>query len=90
MIYADEIVWLPVVEGLRRRGWDVKAALEEGMLGRDDDHHLDHATENGWLLLTFDDDFLALVSGEGGLDEHAGVVYASQHGRDIGELVSAY
>ena len=87
MTYADENVWIPVVEGLRRRDWDVTSALEEGTLGLTDEEHLRHAGERGWTVLTFDDDFLALV--ETGEDDsnHPGVIYASQHGRTVGELV---
>jgi hypothetical protein len=38
------------------------------------------------VIPTFDDDFLSLVESEyeGG---HPGVVYVSQHGNDVGELV---
>ena len=87
MIYADENVWRPVVEGLRRRGWDVTTALDEGMLGRSDREQLRYAAGNGWPLLTFDDDFLALVTSESEHLDHAGVIYSSQHRRDVGELV---
>jgi hypothetical protein len=87
VIYADENVWMPVVEGLRRRGWSVTTAMDEGTLGDPDVDQLDHAASNGWPLLTFDDDFLSMVeSGEFGRD-HAGIVFVSQHERDVGELV---
>jgi len=46
---------------------------------------LQHAVANGWLLLTFDDDFLSLVEGEG--LEHCGLLYVRQAGRQIGEVV---
>jgi len=86
MIYCDENVWMPVAEGLRRRGWEVPTAVEEGTLGYTDREHLRYARENDWLILTFDDDFLSLVESdyEG---EHSGVVYISQHGKDVGDLV---
>jgi uroporphyrinogen-III decarboxylase len=41
--------------------------------------------DNDWLLLTFDDDFLSLVEGQG-LD-HRGLVYVRQAGRQIGDVV---
>jgi predicted nuclease of predicted toxin-antitoxin system len=86
MIYCDENVWMPVAEGLRRRGWDVTTAVEEGTLGYTDRQHIRYASDNGRVILTFDDDFLSLVESEyeGG---HPGVVYVSQHGRDVGELI---
>ncbi|WP_368411918.1 hypothetical protein [Haladaptatus halobius] len=40
---------------------------------------------NDWLLLTFDDDFLSLVEGEG--LEHTGILYIQQAGRRIGDVV---
>jgi predicted nucleotidyltransferase len=61
MIYADENVWIPVAEGLRRRGWEVTTAVKAGTLGDSDREHLRFAAEEGWTLLTFDDDFLSMV-----------------------------
>lgn len=87
MIYADENVWQPVVDGLRRRGWEVTNAKEQGTLGGSDREHLRYAGERGWAVLTFDDDFLRLVErGEFG-DDHPGVVYIAQDRHDVGELV---
>ncbi len=85
MIYCDENVWMPVAEGLRRRGWDVTTANEEDTLGYTDREHLDYAEERGWTILTFDDDFLSMVEKED--VEHAGIIYISQHGKDVGELI---
>ena len=36
-VYADENVRMPVVEGLRRRGWTVTSAMEEETLGASDE-----------------------------------------------------
>lgn len=87
MIYADENVWQPVVDGLRRRDWAVTSAQEEDTLGESDEKHLRYVAEREWLLLTFDDDFLSLIETDLSDVDHAGVVYVSQHGRDVGELV---
>lgn len=73
MIYADENVWIPVVEGLRRRGLEVTTAIEADTLGDPDRDQLAHAAANGWVLLTFDDDFLSLVES----DAHAGATPVS-------------
>lgn len=87
MIYADENVWQPVVDGIDRRGWEVTTAMAEGTLGWTDREHLRYAAEQGWTLLTFDDDFLRLAEG-GAFDiDHSGIVFISQHRRDVGELV---
>lgn len=87
MIYADENVWQPVAEGLRRRGWSVKTTLEEDTLGYSDYEHLAYAAERDWTLLTFDDDFLSLVESETDAPDHAGIVFLSQHRKDVGEIV---
>jgi len=84
-LYCDESIWIPVADGLRRRGWTVTTARAEGTLGDPDREQLQHAVANGWLLSTFDDDFLSLVEGEG--LEHCGLLYVRQAGRQIGEVV---
>jgi predicted nuclease of predicted toxin-antitoxin system len=84
-LYADENVWAPVIEGLRRRGWEITSVREEGTLGDTDREHLEYASEREWAILTFDDDFLSLVHRAD--IEHGGVIFVSQHGKDIGELV---
>jgi predicted nuclease of predicted toxin-antitoxin system len=86
-LYCDESIWIPVADGLRRRGWTVHTARDDGRLGDPDREHLSYALANDWILLTFDDDFLSLVEGSG-LD-HAGIIYVQQAGRDIGEVVKA-
>jgi hypothetical protein len=58
-----------------------------GALGDPDRDQLTYAVERDWVLLTFDDDFLSLVEGEG-LD-HAGIVFVRQQGRQIGDVVKA-
>lgn len=86
-LYCDESIWIPVAEGLRRRGWTVRTAREEGTLGNPDREQLQYAVENGWVLATFDDDFLSLVESEG--IEHRGLIYVQQAGRQIGDVVKA-
>ena len=84
-LYCDESIWIPVADGLRRRGWTVHTARDEGTLGEPDRAQLRYAVENDWVLLTFDDDFLSLVEGQG--LEHRGLIYVRQAGRQIGEVV---
>lgn len=86
-LYCDESIWMPVADGLRRRGWEIHTARDEGTLGDPDTEQLAYALENDWVLLTFDDDFLSLVEGEG-LD-HAGLLYVQQAGKKIGDVVKA-
>ena len=84
-LYCDKSIWIPVADGLRRRGWAVHTARDEGTLGDPDRKQLRYAVENDWLLLTFDDDFLSLVEGHG--LEHRGLVYVRKAGRQIGDVV---
>jgi len=86
-LYCDESIWIPVADGLRRRGWTVYTVRGQDRLGDTDREHLSYALENDWLLVTFDDDFLSLVETEN-LD-HAGIIYVRQAGRDIGDVVKA-
>lgn len=84
-IYCDESIWVPVADGLAQRGWEIHTARDEGTLSDPDRQQLQYARDNDWLLLTFDDDFLALVEGEG-LD-HAGIIFVKQRGKRIGDVV---
>ena len=86
-VYCDESIWIPVANGLRQRGWTVYTTHEEGHLGDSDKQQLAYAAENDWILLTFDDDFLSLVQ-KHDLD-HSGIIYISQAGKRIGEVVKA-
>lgn len=84
-LYCDESIWVPVADGLRRRGWTVHTARDEDRLGDPDTEQLAYALDNDWILVTFDDDFLSLVK-YSNLD-HAGIIYVQQAGRDIGDVV---
>jgi predicted nuclease of predicted toxin-antitoxin system len=84
-LYCDESIWIPVADGLSRRGWSVHTARDEGTLGEPDREQLRYAVKRDWMLLTFDDDFLSLVEGEE--MEHSGVIYVRQAGRRIGDVV---
>jgi predicted nuclease of predicted toxin-antitoxin system len=86
-LYCDESIWIPVADGLRRRGWTVYTARDEERLGDPDREHLSYVVENDWILVTFDDDFLSLVEGSG--FDHAGIIHGQQAGRDIGDVVKA-
>ncbi|MFB6284841.1 MAG: DUF5615 family PIN-like protein, partial [Halobacteria archaeon] len=84
-MYCDESVWLPVAEGPRQRGWNVKTGTEEDKLGDSDNEQLRFANENNFTLLTFGDDFLTIVEKEN--KEHSEIIYVNQSGKHIGEVV---
>ncbi len=76
-----------LVRGLRARGVDVATALEEDMIERDDDEHLEFAAKKERVLYSFNvADFYSLHSrylSEG--KEHAGIVLTRQQQFTIGE-----
>ncbi|WP_340100352.1 DUF5615 family PIN-like protein [Salinibaculum salinum] len=65
----------------------VYTARDEGTLGDPDRDQLRYAAQNNWILVTFDDNFLSLVEGEG-LDQ-TGLIYVQQANRKIGDVVKA-
>jgi len=52
-VYTDEHVTPVLAQILRQRGYVAQSAQEAGMLERDDEDHLAHATRNGMAILTF-------------------------------------
>jgi predicted nuclease of predicted toxin-antitoxin system len=71
---TDEHVPSAVAKGLRARGVEVTTAVQAGALGKPDRWVLTHAREQGWVLITYDPDFLRLHAT--GIP-HAGIVYGT-------------
>jgi len=82
--HTDEQVERAIAEALRRRNIDVTTTPEVKLLGANDEEQLAFATSQERVILTQDDDFLALH--DRGL-EHYGIVYCHQNSRSIGEIV---
>ena len=76
-----------LVEALRIRGMDVVTAYEQDMIDRDDDEHLDYATELGRVLYSFNRrDFYQLHTEYLRTGKfHAGIILASQQHYSAGE-----
>lgn len=81
----DEHVPHAVAEALRRRTIPVLTAADAALLGASDDEYLRQSLINASVVVTHDSDFLRLHR-EG--YRHAGIAFAEQHTRSIGELVS--
>jgi uncharacterized protein with PIN domain len=81
--YTDEHVAKAVARGLRLRGIDSVTAAEASMLGQADEEHLRRALDMRRVMVTMDEDFLALHAA-GSI--HAGIAYAPQ-GTSIGEFI---
>lgn len=85
-LYLDENLSLTIADGLRRRGVDVVTARDAKRLGDDDESQLVFATAEERILVTFDDDFLAIAAS--GI-EHAGIAYCHSEKYTKGELIYA-
>lgn len=70
--------------GLRSHGVDVTTAVEAGLLGATDEDHIAYALAQQRVIVTHDDDFLALASSN---FEHAGICYCHQQKHPIGRLL---
>jgi predicted nuclease of predicted toxin-antitoxin system len=84
--YFDQHVQAAVARGLGRRGVRVLAAQEAGRCGHSDLEQLEFAQANGYVLVTFDSDFLVLAAK--GV-QHAGIVFCKATKYSIGELIYA-
>jgi predicted nuclease of predicted toxin-antitoxin system len=83
--HCDENVDPAIADGLRRRGIDVTIPSDVGLLGASDNQHLEFAIKEGRMLVTHDDDFLALA--HRGVT-HRGIVYCHIQSRTIGQILS--
>jgi hypothetical protein len=84
--FMDQHFPAPASQGLRRHGVDVLTAQEAGRCGMPDVDQLAFATATGWVLVTFDTDFLALhQSGT----PHAGIAWCPEQKYGVGQLIQA-
>ena len=76
-----------LVHALRARGMDVATALEENMVNRKDEEHLDYATRQGRVLFSFNrGDFYRLHTEYLSQSKsHAGIILANQQQYSVGE-----
>ena len=85
-ILADENVDVAVVEGLRRRGFDIVAVHELRRKGYGDEVHMAWALDDGRVILTHDDDYLVL---DGAGSEHCRILFCHQDKYRVGGLIEA-
>lgn len=83
--YLDEHVAKAVRDGLRSRGVDVVSTQEAGQAGVADREQLAHALEQGRVLVTQDNDFLALAAE--GLP-HAGIVFITPRSASVARTIA--
>ena len=84
--YLDEHIPKAVAEGLRRRGIDVLTMQEAGRVGDPDRKQLAFAAMKRRILVTFDDDILALDAAGA---PHSGIVFSRAGRRSVGELIES-
>lgn len=89
-LYCDEdSMQRGLVDALRSRGMDVTTALDDKMIDFSDNAHLDHATQQGRVLFSFNrGDFYQLHTAYLTMGKpHAGIVLANQQQYTVGELM---
>ena len=84
--YLDQHISFAVAQGLRQRGVDVLSAQDAGRCGFSDSNQLEFATRDERVMVSFDDDYLALASSGA---HHAGIAWCRYSKLSIGQLVSA-
>jgi hypothetical protein len=83
-LYLDENVPVAVADQLRRRGIEAVTARDLGVLSDSDVNHLARATQMGYVLCTYDSDYIELAAS--GI-EHAGIVKGTAEKHWIGDWV---
>src|SRR4051812_31573965 len=86
--YMDVHVPAAITEGLRRRGVDVLTSQEDGTRQVGDEQLLIRATQVGRVLVSQDEDLLALAARwQSAGWEFSGLLFASQEGGSIGRYI---
>lgn len=82
-IQCDEHIKASVSDGLRARGISVYRLEDEHLKGISDPELLDHCIRNNRVLLTNDDDFLALAENK----KHPGIIFITSQFSSVGEII---
>jgi len=87
-LYMDHHIDSRITSGLRQRGCDVLTAFEDGYERRSDEDLLMRATELDRMVVTFDDDFLAIaaerqVAGR----RFAGLIFGRSRAMSVGDAI---
>jgi len=79
-VYLDEDVHPLIADALRLRGWEALTTIEAGRQGSTDEQQVEYATENGFVILSYNvTDFPAMhyrILADG--KTHAGIIVATQ------------
>jgi hypothetical protein len=87
-LYFDVHVPAAIADALRRRGIDVLTSQDDGTRQSSDEHLMARATSLGRVLVTQDEDLLAIAAQWQAADwEFSGLIYAPQGGASLGRYV---
>jgi predicted nuclease of predicted toxin-antitoxin system len=87
-LYLDHHIDRRISEGLRRRGCDVLTAREDRYDQRPDADLLARATNLGRVVVTFDEDFLAIAADwQASGQPFAGLIYGRARDLSVGDAV---
>ncbi len=88
-IYMDVHVPAAITDGLRRKGIDVLTSQEDHTRTADDEELLRRTAALGRLLLTSDEDFLAISAAWQASGQHyPGILFTAQMGMSIGGIIA--
>jgi hypothetical protein len=73
-----------IARGLRSRGIECTTTTDAGLIGADDELHVEFALRELRVIVTTDPDFLAISSAG---TKHAGIAYAPRGSRSIGHII---
>lgn len=82
----DEHIPAAVAAGLKQKGIDTATLHELGRRGLSDAEQVRFALEEGWVLVTYDSDYLAMARKQ---TAHSGIVWCAERKYSIGQLVRA-
>jgi hypothetical protein len=86
--YMDVHVPSAITAGLRRRGIDVLTSQDDGTRRAADESLLTRATELGRILVSQDEDLLAIAARwQAAERSFAGAIFASQQGASLGRYI---
>jgi hypothetical protein len=83
--HLDEHVDVAIAGALRRHGIDVTTSVEAGLLSAPDENQLAFGDREGRIVVTHDDDLLAID--RLGVT-HAGIAFCHHESRSLGEIVA--
>jgi predicted nuclease of predicted toxin-antitoxin system len=84
--YLDENVPVAIADQLRLRGIDVVTVRDMGLRGVSDAEHLQRATTGGYVLCSFDTDFVVLAKND---VQHTGIIIGQPENHGVGQWVNS-